>query len=173
MKQSERNFWLDAGLFVTFLAAGFSGIIVWLLIPHLSEPVLLGFNRQFWLTVHVGSGLAGTAGAILHIQWHRAWLKAMRTRPIASLPIKLRTNRVTDRIVWIAFLAASLSGLTGWIGNGADLFIRLHVVFALIWLLGITAHLVFHRKWIAAVAGRLAKSIKEQLVSKQPDALKG
>ena len=89
MKQTERNFWLDIGLFVAFLTTVFTGLLLWRLIPHQTAAVFLGFSRHFWLTAHICSGLASVAGSVVHVIWHREWLKALRKRPIASLPPKL------------------------------------------------------------------------------------
>jgi len=99
MKRTQRNFWLDVNLFVTCLATVSTGFLLWLLIPHQSAAVFLGFDRHFWLTAHIFSGLTSTAGSIIHVIWHREWLKALRGRRIASLPAKIRSNRVTDRYI--------------------------------------------------------------------------
>jgi hypothetical protein len=155
MKQTERNFWLDISLFITFLSTVFTGFILWLLIPHQSDAVFLGFNRPFWLTTHIFSGLAGLAGTVIHIIWHREWLKALRGRPLAFLSSKLRANRVTDRLVWIFFLATILFCVLDWIipafENKVSIFGRLHVAFGITWLAGIVVHLALHRKWIILV----------------------
>src|SRR5512143_1634866 len=131
MKQTERNFWLDISLFVTFLATGYTGLLLWLFIPHQAAAVFLGFDRHFWLIAHICSGLISVAGSVLHVVWHRLWLKALRGRRIASLPAKLRSNRIMDRFVWIAFIATNVfAGLDLIIpaqGNGAGVPGRLHV----------------------------------------------
>jgi hypothetical protein len=85
MKQTERNFWLDAGLFIIMLSITFTGFLLWLVIPHQTAAIFFRINRSFWLAVHIGSGLAGLAGNVIHIIWHRGWLKALRKRPIASI----------------------------------------------------------------------------------------
>ena len=158
MKQTERNFWLDISLFVPFLSTVFSGFLLWLLIPYQTAAVSLGLNRQFWLTAHIGSGLASATGIILHISWHREWLKALRRRPIVSLPLKLRVNRVTDRLIWIIFLATILSCVLAWnvpaYENRVSIFGRLHVAFGMAWLIGITAHLALHRRWMISASRR-------------------
>lgn len=62
MKRTERNFWLDVNLFVTCLATVYTGLLLWLFIPHQAAAVFLGFDRHFWLTAHIFSGLASTVG---------------------------------------------------------------------------------------------------------------
>lgn len=158
MKHTERNFWLDVILFVTFLSTVISGLLLWLVFAHQAAAVILGFSRYFWLAAHICSGLVSVAGSIVHIIWHRDWLKALRKRPISSLPSKLRANRVLDRFAWITFLATSTFGVLDWMvpafENGVSISNRLHVAFGMAWLLGITLHLVLHNQWIAFAARR-------------------
>ena len=93
MKSTKRNFWLDLGLFVTFVLTIFSGYVLWLVIPLNSAASFIGFNRQLWQTVHIGTSLVSIAGSAIHVAWHRTWLKALRNRPPASLPRKIKANR--------------------------------------------------------------------------------
>ncbi len=158
MKHTERNFWLDVGLFVTFLSTVFTGLLLWWLIPHQAAAAFLGFTRQVWLTAHLCSGLASAAGVVIHLAWHQDWFKALRKRPVASLPPKLRANRTVDRFIWIAFLATSAFGALSWMipagENGVSLAGRLHVAFGMAALLGIAVHLALHRQWIISALKR-------------------
>ncbi|HMN58914.1 MAG TPA: DUF4405 domain-containing protein [Anaerolinea sp.] len=176
MKQSKRNFWLDVILGVTFIFTVFTGLALWLLLPHQASAVLLGLNRPTWLTAHVCSGLAGVAGSILHVIWHRAWLKALRKRKMASLSPKLRANRVTDRFVWITFLATSAFGALDYfipvVENTVSVFGRLHVAFGMAWLLGITVHLVLHDQWIITSARRYLRLQKGNMEINQAAGVK-
>jgi hypothetical protein len=163
MKPTERSFWLDSGLFIVFLSTTITGTFLWLIIPHQTAAVFLGYNRDFWRYVHICSGLASAAGNVTHVIWHRDWLKALSKRPMASLPSKLRVNRVVDRFIWINFLVASAFGALDWALPGetlGSLSSRLHLVFGLAWLLGITAHLVLHKKWITSASLRCLR-VKE------------
>jgi hypothetical protein len=152
MNQTKRNFWLDISIFVAFLLTAFTGISLWLLIPSVDS--FLGFSRHFWLMTHICSGLASVAGSIVHIIWHREWLKALRRRRIASLPSKLRFTRITDRFVWITFLAAAVFGLIDWIfftpENSVTIFAQLHAAVGIAYMLGIIVHLALHTKWITS-----------------------
>jgi len=168
MKQTERNFWLDISLFVTFLSTILSGLLLWLLIPHQVADVILGLNRYFWLTAHICSGLASMVGGVVHVVWHREWLKALRRRPIATLPPKLRANRVMDRFVLITFLATTVFGARDYFipacENIVNISSRLHIVFGMTWLLGIIVHLALHYKWIASAARRHLRVTKGDMV---------
>ncbi len=163
MKSTEQNFWLDVGLFVTFSLTIFSGFILWLVIPLNSAASFIGLNRQLWQIMHLYASLVSITGSAFHVAWHKTWLKALRNRPPSSLPRKIKANRVVNRIIWITFLAASVFGIVGWFlpnnSSRVNIFSRLHVVFAICWLLGIIVHLVFHRKWILS-------TIKRQLTNK-------
>ncbi len=158
MKRTEPNFRLDLGLFVTFLLTIFSGFILWLVIPLKSAASFLGLNRHLWQTIHTYPSLVSIAGIVIHVAWHKEWLKAFRNRPISSLPRKIKANRVLNRIIWICFLATSVFGIFGWFlqksQSQVSIFSRVHVVLAICWLMGIVVHLVFHRKWISSTIKR-------------------
>lgn len=155
MKHSERNFWLDLGLFVTFSLTFFTGIATWILAQPQTALTFPGNNREFWLTAHLYSGLASVLCTVIHVIWHKKWLSMLRGRAISSLPLKLKANRILDRIIWISFLTASgfslLSLVLPGTGYRVSILIRLHVAFGLVLLVGIIVHLVFHRKWISSI----------------------
>lgn len=176
MKQTKRNFWLDISLFMTYLATVYTGFLLWLLIPHQATDAFLGFDRHFWLTAHICSGLTSVAGVVLHVFWHRKWLKALRGRRIASLPTKIRANRVMNRIVWITFIATNVFGVLGWIlpapENSVSNLSRLHVAFGMACLLGITVHLALHSKWITSTVKRNLQVKMERVEITQPGGVK-
>jgi hypothetical protein len=160
MKPTERNFWLDLSLCVTFLATVCTGLILGRLIPHQTTAGFLGFARQCWLTAHRCSGLAGAAGIGIHLAWHRDWFRAVRGRPLGGMPKKLRANRVVDQGLWITFIAANVCGAIAWaLQLGDDTFMvrvadRLHVMLGVAWTLLVIVHLALHWKWIASTARR-------------------
>jgi hypothetical protein len=152
VKQNERNFWLDCSLFIVFLSTMFTGLLLWLPNPHQTSTVILGFTRETCRSIHICSGLAIAVGNVIHLIWHRDWLKALRKRPMGCLPLNFRTNRVLDRFIWMIFLAASGFGALDWIlsmgKSSMSISGRLHVAFGMVWLLGIVMHLALHKKWI-------------------------
>jgi Domain of unknown function (DUF4405) len=93
MKQTERNFWLDVSLFVTFLSTAFTGLLLWRVMPNSNPSVFAGIDRTVWLAFHVGSGFLGLWGVIIHIVWHRYWLKALRGRSLRLLKRPVQANR--------------------------------------------------------------------------------
>lgn len=176
MKQEKRNFWLDTGLFVALLSAAFSGLLLRAGFCYAALTALPRLNQHFLLTAHIGSGLTLLAGSVTHMVWHRAWLKALRRRSIASLPQKLRANRVTDRLVWITFLATVVFGALSWVmpaqATGADITSLLHGVFGMTMLLGNIAHLALHSKWIVSTAMRQLQPGRPNIAAARPASAK-
>jgi hypothetical protein len=160
MKQDMRNLWLDISLFIALLSAAFTGLYI----SYQAAALFPEPGRNLWLTIHVCSGLVFVAGSVTHVIWHRAWLKALRRRSIASLPHKLRANRVTDRLVWITFLATVVFGALRWMiptsAGASGILSHLHGAFGLAMLLGNVAHLVLHSKWITSAVERQLQAVR-------------
>lgn len=153
--KSIHNFFLDLALLTLFVLSTVSGVVLWLFLHNDTLITFLSLRQDFWLALHLWGNLIGLIGIILHIVWHRRWLKVLKGRAISSLPAKLKKNRLLDRIVWIAYLLAAVSGVFVWgkffdalVSKGA---LRLHVVFGCVWSFCIVIHLVFHAGWIRAV----------------------
>ncbi len=164
MSRTEHNFWLDVIIFVAFLITTITGIILWLVIPHLLECIFLGFSRRVWVAAHICFGAAGLAGIVIHIVWHWGWLNALRRRPLREMPQKLRANRIVNRVMWITFIATNVFGVIAWaLHFGNDLYIvgvpeRLHVVFGVAWTMLMMVHLALHSKWISSATRRVFTS---------------
>jgi hypothetical protein len=161
ISKTKHNYWLDAMIFIAFLLTAATGLLLWRAAPREA-----GFLRGAWLTIHLCSGIAGLAGVALHVARHRDWLKAMRGRPLGEMARKLRANRILDRILWIAFIAANASGALAWASRaGEGVYLptlpdRLHVLAGGVLISLTTLHLVFHRKWIAANTRRALHSLR-------------
>ena len=153
-----------------------AGIILWLVIPHQAINVYRGIDRHFWLTIHICSGLASLAGNVLHVVWHRLWLKALRGHRIASLPAKIRSKRVMDRFIWITFLATNGFAALDWIiptrENYTSVLSQMHVAFGLTCLLGIAVHLALHTKWIIFTIKSNLHVKREAVAIIQPGSVK-
>jgi hypothetical protein len=145
---------------VSLLITTITGFLLWVVIPHQLGIVFLRFSRSAWAAVHIYSGIVGLASIVMHIVLHWDWLKALRGRPLREMPEKLRANRVVDRIMWIAFIAANVFGVMAWVLHfGDDVYAvsfpdRLHVVFGVAWTIFAIVHLVLHWKWIKSTSQR-------------------
>jgi hypothetical protein len=160
MGRTEQNIWLDGFLFVDLLITALTGSTLWLAVPHKMDIIFLGLSRGEWITVHIFFWLVGLSGILIHLVWHRGWLKALRGRPISGLSKKLRANRIVDRILWILYIAVVGFGAAAWAISFSDSIYRvslpdrLHVVFGVAWTILLITHLVLHRKWIVNNARR-------------------
>ena len=153
MNQTEKNFWLDAVIFIALLITTLSGFLLWLGNPE-KGIISLGLSFILWQTMHLCSAIIGLTGIVLHVTAHWKWLKAMRGRRLTEMPKKLRANRIVNRVMWFSFIATTVFGLLTLIFslNYSAFFVqvsnRLHVGFGFTWLTLAIMHLVFHRKWI-------------------------
>jgi hypothetical protein len=160
MNKTKHNFWLDMTMFVTFLVSAVTGFLLWRVIPHEAGITYLEFPRSVWVTFHIFSGMVSLAGVVIHVILHRNWLKALRGRSLKGMPEKLRTNRITDRIMWITFIATTVSGALAWAMHfGDDMYVvtvpdRLHVAVGMALTCLVTLHLALHWKWIASTTRR-------------------
>jgi Domain of unknown function (DUF4405) len=160
MKQTKRNLWLDLAIFVALLVATTTGLMLWLVMPHRLEAVLLGSSRRVWVAAHICSGAVGLAGIVMHIVRHWNWLKALRGRRLSGLPEKLRANRVVDRIMWITYIATNVFGAMAWaLQFGNDVYAvsvpeRLHAAFGATSTMLVAAHLALHWKWVTSATRR-------------------
>jgi len=160
MRKAETNFWLDAALFVALLLTTATGLALWRFLPHSPIASFAGLSRPVWLMVHGVAGALAAAGIVLHVVWHRDWLRALRGRPLREMSKKLRANRVVDRVMWLCFIAANICGAlsaASHLYENSDAVRvpeRLHVAFGVAWTVLTIVHLGLHAKWIAAMVRR-------------------
>jgi hypothetical protein len=160
MNKNERNFWLDWMMFIVFSITVVSGFLLWLVIPRSDNSAFAGIDRAVWLALHIGSGLRGLLGVVVHIGWHWRWLKALRGRSLSTLKRPVRANRVVDRLTWIAFIATNIFGMLAWLLSAGlsvevvRIFDRFHVATGIAWLIFLATHLVLHQKWIVSAIPR-------------------
>ncbi|MFA5249933.1 MAG: DUF4405 domain-containing protein [Parachlamydiales bacterium] len=85
----KKNYFLDLALFLAFLFACFSGIVLGFFLPsgnyHLHAggrsyfaaevfKTFLGFDRHFWKILHIWSSLILMFLIVLHLIGHRWWI---------------------------------------------------------------------------------------------------
>jgi hypothetical protein len=160
MNKTEHNFRLDVAIFISLTITTVTGLLLWLVIPHKMDVLFSGISRSAWVAAHIYSGLAGLAGIIMHIVLHWDWLKALRGRPLGTMPEKLRANRIVDRVMWFAFITTNVFGAAAWMLRfGIDVYVvsvsdRLHVGLGVAWAILAAVHLALHWKWIANTTRR-------------------
>ena len=160
MKKTKQNFWLDETIFMVFLISSITGFVLWRIISPEFGIAFLWFPRRVWITFHICSWIVSLVGVVLHSAWHWNWLKSLRGRPLSGMSEKLRANRIVDRVMWITYIAANVSGALAWaLHFGDDIYVvtvpdRLHVVVGRALTFLVTVHLALHWKWIVSTTQR-------------------
>ncbi len=86
-KQTQKNWWIDAALFTSAIAAALSGIY-FLFLPSGGYQggrnpfynVTILFSRSTWDDLHTWGGVAMIAAAIIHLAIHWPWVVSMARR---------------------------------------------------------------------------------------------
>ncbi len=88
-KQARINFTLNTIIFIGFLLANISGLVIWLLLPQggyqggrnpAYQMLFLGQEREIWGEWHLWSGIILIAILGVHIINHRQWILCMVKR---------------------------------------------------------------------------------------------
>jgi len=160
MSKNERNYWLNWVLFLVFLITIISGFLLWIKIPNNYMSTFTRIDRTALVTLHIGSGLIGLLGVVIHINWHWSWLKALRYSPVRRLNKHVRTNRIINRLTWLAYITSTVFGLLAWMLSSIlstetiKIFSRFHVTTSLGCLVLLVTHLSLHKKWIVSAIQR-------------------
>jgi hypothetical protein len=179
--QTKRNWWLDAILSVSGMAAIFSGIY-FLFLPsggyrggrNPFSGLQILFTRQIWNALHTWGGVAMIAAAMLHLALHWSWVVSM-IRQAAKVWIsksgkmnnRTRWNLILNLVLGISFSLTALSGVyflfyPGGRGAFDPTFLFTRATWNLVhtWA-GVTLiatailHFAIHWKWVAKVTRRL------------------
>jgi hypothetical protein len=180
-KQTQKNWWIDAGLFISALIAVLSGIY-FLFLPSggfqggrnpLYNLQIL-FTRQTWDDVHTWAGVAMIAVAVIHLAIHWKWVASMSRRTWNELTGKCgclnprgRWNLILNSMVAISFILTAISGVyflfvTGgrWAIDPMFLFARttwdlIHTWAGVSFIVTVIIHLAIHRKWVTKVTRKM------------------
>jgi preprotein translocase subunit SecY len=188
-KITRRNWWIDASLFTSALAAALSGVyFLYFPIggfqggrnPYYNIQVLS--TRHTWSDLHIWGGIVMISVAIIHITLHWSWVVNMTRRMLKDLTGKNgkmnqrgRFNLLLNVVVGISFLLTAISGVyflfvTGGRGAVDPMFLFSRITWDLIhtWA-GVTLiaagviHFAIHWRWVVNVT----KSISENLISRE------
>jgi hypothetical protein len=82
MNKATLNYWIDAGIGVTFVASAISGLVF--LLPTSVGAEVLGLSYAAWNQLHTWSSLAMIAGVVAHFALHWTWLVCMTKKIFLS-----------------------------------------------------------------------------------------
>ena len=84
MDRSKLNYWIDVGMFLSFLVTAVTGIMLILFLPsgirQGSYQVLWGMIKETWLKIHTLAGILMVVICIIHIILHWKWIVSMTKR---------------------------------------------------------------------------------------------
>jgi cytochrome b subunit of formate dehydrogenase len=180
-KQTQKNWWIDATLFISAVIAALSGIY-FLFLPtggfqggrNPLYNVQILFTRQTWDDLHAWGGVVMIAAAVIHLVIHWKWVTSMTRRTWNELTGKCgclnprgRGNLILNTVVAISFLLTAISGMyflfiTGgrWAADPMILFTRttwdlIHTWAGISLIAAVIIHLAIHRKWVTKVTRKM------------------
>lgn len=185
--QTRRNWWIDAGLFMSAVLASLSGIY-FLFLPvggyqggrNPWYGVEIIFTRQTWDLLHTWTGVAMIIIALVHLSLHWYWVVNMAKRLWKELTGKCshmnnrsRINLLVNAAIGISFFLAAVSSLYFLFfpgGHGAAspaiLFTRvswdlIHTWSGVVMIVAALLHFVIHWKWVTKVTANIFPSSRK------------
>jgi cytochrome b subunit of formate dehydrogenase len=180
-KQTQKNWWIDAALFISAGIAALSGIY-FLFLPtggyqggrNPLYNIQILFTRQTWDNLHTWGGVAMIAAAVIHVAIHWKWVISMARRTWNELTGKCgclnprgRWNLILNTVVAISFILTAISGVyflfvTGgrWAADPMFLFTRttwdlIHTWAGISLIAAVIIHLAIHWKWVTKVTRKM------------------
>ncbi len=180
-KQTQKNWWIDAVLFISALATTLSGIY-FLFLPsggfqggrNPLYNVQILFARQTWDNLHTWGGVAMIITAIVHLAIHWPWVVSMLRRTwdeLAGKGSRLnaggRWNLILNSTVALSFGLTALSGVYFLFAPGSHrtpdplfLFTRstwdgLHTWAGVAFMIAVLLHFAIHWKWVVKVTRKM------------------
>jgi cytochrome b subunit of formate dehydrogenase len=182
-KQTQKNWWINAALFISAVIAAISGIY-FLYLPvggfqggrNPLYNVQILFSRHTWDDLHTWGGIAMILAALIHLVIHWSWVTNMARRTWAGLTGKGSTmnsrglwNLILNTTVAISFVLTALSGIYFLFvpgGRGAVdpmiLFARytwdlIHTWSGVTLIILAILHLAIHWKWVTKVSRKMLR----------------
>jgi len=184
-KHTQKNWGIDAALFVSAVIAALSGIY-FLYLPaggyqggrNLYYNVQILFSRSTWDDLHTWGGVAMIAAAVIHLAIHWSWVLNMLRRTWNGLSGKNsglnsrgRWNLMLNVVVALSFALTALSGIYFLFvpgGRGAAdpmiLFARatwdlIHTWSGVALIAAAIVHFAIHWKWVTKVTRKMVGMI--------------
>jgi hypothetical protein len=180
-KQTQKNWGIDAALFVSAVIAALSGIYFLYLPtggyqggrnPYYNLQIL--FSRSTWDDLHTWGGVAMIAAAVVHLAIHWPWVLNMLRHTWSGLSGKRsglnnrgRWNLILNAIVAFSFTLTAVSGIYFLFvpeGRGATdpmiLFTRttwdlIHTWSGVALIVAAIVHFAIHWKWVTKVTRKM------------------
>ena len=180
-QQTQKNWWVDAGLFGSAVIATFSGIY-FLFLPsggfqggrNLLYNVQIPVNRQTWDDLHTWGGVAMIVATAIHLAIHWPWVVSMARRTWNELTGKCgcmnsrgRWNLILNTVVAISFVLTAISGVYflfvpggRWAADPMILFARatwdmIHTWAGVVLIAAAVTHFSIHWKWVTKVTRKM------------------
>jgi cytochrome b subunit of formate dehydrogenase len=193
-KQTQKNWWIDAALFASAVAAALSGVY-FLFLPtngyqggrNLYHNITILFSRSTWDDLHTWGGVAMIAAALIHLAIHWSWVTGMARRTLHELTGKCgcmnargRWNLILNTFVAISFILTALSGVYflffpggRWAADPGLVFSRttwdlLHTWAGVSLTAGAIVHFSIHWKWVTKVTRKMVQLAVPDRTSRQP-----
>lgn len=153
--KSTVNFYTELFSFPPFIFLAFSGLLIAICYHAgdlLDEATVIGVNRSGWLCLHKIASVIALLGITIHVYLHTGWIKMLFKKK--TLRRANKTTKITVLLL-IAFIAASLTGITCWLILPAhvrlDTFeiIEIHEKIGIVLTVLFIFHFVNHWRWIA------------------------
>lgn len=124
-RKTRINWLLDAGVFVSAIFAGLSGVY-FLLFPtggyqggrNFWYGVTVIFDRHTWDDIHTWSSVAVIIAIVIHLAYHWQWVKSMSLKVVRSFGPRRtsmsrggKINLLVNILIGISFLLTALSGI--------------------------------------------------------------
>ena len=193
-KQTQKNWWIDAALFLSAVAAGLSGIY-YLFLPSNGYQggrnplynIQILFTRQTWDVIHTWGSVAMIIAALIHLGIHWSWVVNMSRRTWRELTGKCgcmnargRWNLILNLVVALSFLLTALSGVYflfvpggRWVADPLILFSRttwdlIHTWAGVVLIAAAILHFAIHWKWVTKVTSKMAGMLRVNRPIPQP-----
>jgi hypothetical protein len=184
-KQTQRNWWVDAALFLGAVISALSGIY-FLFLPvggyqggrNPYYGIVILFQRATWEDLHTWGGIAMIGAAILHLVIHWSWVVNMTRRvwkevvhPTMKLNARSKWNYLLNATVAVSFLLTAASGIYflfvpggNWYPDPSFLFSRttwdmIHTWAAVVLIGAAVLHFAIHWNWVTKVTCKMFEQV--------------
>ncbi len=186
-KRTFYNWLLDASLALSGLLAGITGVY-FLFLPtngyqggrNLYYSITILFERATWEDLHIWTGLAMVAVAVVHLLYHWKWVASMARRMWREAtgkaePLNRNThlNILVNVLLALGFILSAVSGVYFFVVGGSHggtnvdplfIFTRttwdlIHTWSSVVMMAAAMVHFLIHWQWVVKVTRRLVNNI--------------